>query len=168
MDGTDKKILDMIKGDARMSYQEIGDRLGMSRVAARKRVDKLEREGIIRGYNTYIKRGDEITMMADIITEPGCLDEVLDYIGTQTVFVRQIFTTHKENHLLFVAVSDSPKDLKYLMTRIDKDLEGKLKEFHCRQIREVLKDVYGGIKYERRSESDTFADNRADNGRPGM
>ena len=38
MDGTDKKLLDLIKGNARMSYQEIGDALGMSRVAAKKRV----------------------------------------------------------------------------------------------------------------------------------
>ena len=42
MDGTDKKLLDVIKGNARMSYQEIGYALGMSRVAAKKRVDKLE------------------------------------------------------------------------------------------------------------------------------
>ena len=33
MDGKDKQILDMIKGNARMSYQEIGDALGMTRVA---------------------------------------------------------------------------------------------------------------------------------------
>jgi DNA-binding Lrp family transcriptional regulator len=74
MDGTDKKILDMIKGDARKSYQEIGDELGISRVAARKRVDKLEKAGIIRQYNTYIKRDDEITMLIDIITKPEGFD----------------------------------------------------------------------------------------------
>ena len=164
MDGTDKKILDMIKGNARISYQEIGDELGISRVAARKRIDKLEKTGIIRQYNTYIKRDDEITMFADIITEPGCFTQVLDYIGTKTAYIRQIFTTHKENQILFVAVSDSAQDLKYLMTRIDKDCRGKLKEFHCRQIQDVLKDVYGGIKYERRSESGAVTDNRADNG----
>ena len=45
IDGTDKKLLDLIKGNARMSYQEIGDALGMSRVAAKKRVDKLEKAG---------------------------------------------------------------------------------------------------------------------------
>ena len=42
MDKKDERILDLLKGNARMSYQEIGKALGMSRVAAKKRVDKLE------------------------------------------------------------------------------------------------------------------------------
>ena len=164
MDEIDEKIIKLIRNNARMSYQEIGNAIGMSRVAAKKRMDKLEKEGIIRGYNTYIVRGNEITMFADIITEPGCFAKVLDYIGAQTAYIRQIFTTHKENQILFVAVSDSARNLKYLMERIDKDCRGELKEFHCRQIQDVLKDVYGGIKYERRSVSDVVTVNRADNG----
>ena len=163
MDKIDEKIIKLIRNNARMSYQEIGNAIGMSRVAAKKRMDKLENEGIIRGYNTYIVRSDEITMFADIITEHGSFEKVLDYIGTQTAYIRQIFTTHKENQILFVAVSNSAQNLKYLMERIDKDCRGELKEFHCRQIQDVLKDVYGGIKYERRSVSDAVTVNRADN-----
>ncbi|WP_029319452.1 Lrp/AsnC family transcriptional regulator [Butyrivibrio sp. AE3004] len=159
MDGTDKKILDMIKGNARMSYQEIGNELGISRVAAKKRIDKLEAAGIIRGYNTYIKRDDEITMLMDIVTTDESFEKVLKYVATRTAYVRQIFTTHKENHIHMVAVSDSPKNLKYLAKMIDKDCEGDLKEFHVRQVQDVIKDVYGGIKYEPGSESDTNTDN---------
>ena len=164
MDKTDEKIIKLIRNNARMSYQEIGNAIGMYRVAAKKRIDKLEKKGIIRGYNTYVVCGNEITMFADIITEPWSYENVLDYIGTQTAYIRQIFTTHKENQILFVAVSDSAQDLKYMMERIDKDCRGELKEFHCRQIQDVLKDVYGGIKYERRSVSDDVTVNRADNG----
>ena len=159
MDGTDKKILDMIKGDARKSYQEIGDELGISRVAARKRVDKLEKAGIIRQYNTYIKRDDEITMLIDIITKPEGFDRVLEYVGTRTMYVRQIYTTLKEYHIHLVAVSDSPEQLKYMAKIIHKACKDDIEEYHCRQVREIIKDVYGGIKYERRSESDTVTDN---------
>ncbi|MBP3196983.1 MAG: Lrp/AsnC family transcriptional regulator [Butyrivibrio sp.] len=159
MDGTDKKILDMIKGDARKSYQEIGDELGISRVAARKRVDKLEKAGIIRQYNTYIKRDDEITMLIDIITKPEGFDRVLEYVGTRTMYVRQIYTTLKEYHIHLVAVSDSSEQLKYMAKIIHKACKDDIEEYHCRQVREIIKDVYGGIKYERRSESDTFTDN---------
>ena len=66
MDRTDERILDLLKGNARMSFQELGDAIGMSRVAAKKRVLKLEQEGIIRAYNTCIYRDDEITMFIDI------------------------------------------------------------------------------------------------------
>ena len=71
MDGTDEKILDLLKGNARMSYQELGDAIGMSRVAAKKRVQKLEKDGIIRGYNTCIYKPGEITAIIDIVTLPG-------------------------------------------------------------------------------------------------
>lgn len=54
MDRIDEQILDLLKGNARMSHQELGDKLGISRVAAMKRVRKLEETGIIKGYNTYI------------------------------------------------------------------------------------------------------------------
>ncbi len=54
MDRTDERILDLLKGNARMSWKELGDAVGMSRTAAKKRVEKLEREGIIRGYNTCV------------------------------------------------------------------------------------------------------------------
>ncbi len=166
MDGTDKKILDMIKGNARMSYQEIGDKLGISRVAAKKRVDKLEKAGIIRGYNTYIKRDDEITMLIDIITTPAGFDRVLEYVATRTVDVRQIYTTLKAYHIHLVAVSDSSEQLKYMAKIIQKACKDDIEEYHCRQVREIIKDVYGGIKYERKSESDTVTDNREDNGGP--
>jgi DNA-binding Lrp family transcriptional regulator len=88
MDEKDKQILNMIRNDARMSYQEIGDKLGITRVAAGKRIAKLEKAGIIRGYNTYIKRDDEITMLIDIITTSEGFDRVLEYVATRTVYAR--------------------------------------------------------------------------------
>lgn len=159
MDKKDDRILDLLKGNARMSYQEIGEDLGMSRVAAKKRVDKLEKDGIIKGYNTCIYRDDEITMFIDIVTEPGRLNTVLKYVGTKTAYIRQIFTTRKENHIHMVAVSDSVQDLKYLIDMIQKDCGSDIAEFHCHVVKEVIKDVYGGIKYEQRSEFDNDGDN---------
>ncbi len=159
MDEKDKQILDMIKGNARMSYQEIGDALGISRVAAKKRVDKLEKAGIIRGYNTYIKRDDEIIMLIDIITTPEGFDRVLEYVSTRTMYVRQIYTTLKEYHIHLVAVSDSSEQIKYMAKIIKKACMDDIEEYHCRQVREIIKDVYGGIGYEPGSESNTSTDN---------
>ena len=55
MDNTDERILDIMKGNARISFQELGDELGISRVAAMKRVRKLEEEGVIRQYKWCIR-----------------------------------------------------------------------------------------------------------------
>lgn len=145
MDEKDKKILNMIKGNARMSYQEIGDALGISRVAAKKRVTKLENEGIIRQYNTYIRRDDEITMLIDIITTPDGFDRVLDYVATRTEDVRQIFTTMKEHHIHIVAVSTSSQKINYMAKIIRKACINDIEEYHARTVREIIKDVYGDI-----------------------
>ncbi len=91
MDKIDEQLLDMIKGNARMTYQEMGDALGMTRMAAKKRVKKLEDAGIIRGYNTTIHRKDEVTIMIDIVTIPESFEKVLEYVSTRTAFIRQIY-----------------------------------------------------------------------------
>ena len=143
-----------------MSYQELGDAIGMSRVAAKKRVAKLERDGIIRGYNTYICREDETMMFIDIVTVPDQFEEVLRYVSTQCAFIRQIFTTTKENHIHIVAVSDQVSDLKYLTRMILKTCRPYIREIKSHAVKEIIKDVYGGIRYEPESRSDFDGDHQ--------
>ena len=162
MDKTDLKILDLLKGNARMSYQELGHKIGMSRVAAKKRVKKLEKEGIIRGYNTCIYREDEITMFIDIVPLPEKYEEILNYVTTHTAYIRQIFKTTKENHIHMVAVSDQASNLKYLTRMIQKKCGDAIVEIHCHAVKEVIKDVYGGIRYEQRSASEPNRDHEPD------
>ena len=162
LDKTDEKILDLLKGNARMSYQELGDAIGMSRVAAKKRVVKLEQDGIIRGYNTYIDREGEVTMLIDIVTAPGKLGDVLQVLCYRTAYIRQIFKTTKENHIHAVAVSDQVSNLKYLIRMIQKKCGDDIAEIHCHAVKEVIKDVYGGIRYEPKSESDSDGSHEPD------
>ena len=54
LDALDKKILDVIKDNARLSYSDIGEQVGLSRVAVKNRMDVLEKNGVIRGYQTII------------------------------------------------------------------------------------------------------------------
>ncbi|NPA76449.1 MAG: Lrp/AsnC family transcriptional regulator [Candidatus Diapherotrites archaeon] len=54
MSEKDIKIIEYLMKDARMPYTEIARRLGVTEAAVRKRVKKLEEEGIIRGYRAII------------------------------------------------------------------------------------------------------------------
>lgn len=148
MDEIDEKLLNMIKGNARMTYQEMGNALGMTRMAAKKRVKKLEDAGIIRGYNTTIYREDEVTMMMDITTTPESFEKVLEYVSTRTAFVRQIFRTTKENHIHIVAASTDIRDLKYLIRMIQKKCGEDIEHLSCHAVTEIIKDVYGGVRYD--------------------
>ena len=126
-----------------------------SQPAISKSIKKLEDEGIIRGYNTCIYREDEITMFIDIVTVPGQFEAVLKYVSTQTAYIRQIYRTTKENHIHMVAVSDSAGNLAYLTKKIRKQCGGNIVEIECHAVKEVIKDVYGGIRYEDRAASES-------------
>lgn len=54
LDATDWNILQELQEDARLSYAEIGRRVGMSSPAVQERIRKMEDYGIIRGYRVDI------------------------------------------------------------------------------------------------------------------
>ncbi len=165
MDETDKQILDLMKGNARISFQELGDAIGMSRVAAKKRVLKLEKEGVIGGYYTYVNDPTKVTAFIDVTAAPGKLDDVIKAVTYRTVFIRQIFRTTKEDNIFIVAVSDNAEDLKYLTRMIAKQCGDDIIKIESHIACETIVDVYGGIEYEDRSASKRNGDYEQPNGR---
>lgn len=144
MDEKDKKITDALQKNARLSYQELGEMTGMSRVAAKKRVTRLEKEGVIRGYNTCIYREGEVRAFIDVETVPERFDAMLRYVSTRMEWVRQIFCLYRENHFMMVVVTPSSGDLRYMANVIAKQ-EGVV-HVTCDAVSEVIKDVYGGVR----------------------
>jgi DNA-binding Lrp family transcriptional regulator len=54
MDAIDRQIVALLRDDARRSYQDIGQRVSLSAPAVKRRVDRLERDGVIRGYSANL------------------------------------------------------------------------------------------------------------------
>lgn len=54
LDQTDKRIVAVLKQDARISFAALGREIGLSRTAVQDRVARLETRGIIRGYRAEI------------------------------------------------------------------------------------------------------------------
>ena len=50
MDEIDRQIVALLRQDARRSFQSIGMRVSLSAPAVKRRVDKLEADGVVRGY----------------------------------------------------------------------------------------------------------------------
>ena len=79
LDEVDNRIVELLCQNARMSYSEIGEIVGKSRVAVKARIEQLEKSGIIRGYAAVIDPGavpGGIRFTLDIETEPQSFDEV--------------------------------------------------------------------------------------------
>lgn len=54
MDGIDRRIVEMLSGNARLSYAEMARQIGLSGPAVHERVGKLEASGVIRAYRAYV------------------------------------------------------------------------------------------------------------------
>ena len=54
-DKTDEQIVALLRENARRSYQDIGERVSLSAPAVKRRVDRLEAEGVIRGYTATVE-----------------------------------------------------------------------------------------------------------------
>ena len=54
LDRLDRRILDELQGDARLSNQELAKRVGLSPAPCWRRLRRLEKEGLIRGYATLL------------------------------------------------------------------------------------------------------------------
>jgi DNA-binding Lrp family transcriptional regulator len=57
VDAIDRKIVALLRQDARRSYQSIGQRVSLSAPAVKRRVDRLEAEGVLQGYAALVDPG---------------------------------------------------------------------------------------------------------------
>lgn len=74
LDSTDHKILDVLTKDARRSASEVGRLVGLSPPAAKRRIDRLEAAGIIRGYTIKLDQqqlGEQIDAFIELRFAPG-------------------------------------------------------------------------------------------------
>ena len=74
MDELDRKILDLLRENARMSFSEIGSLIGISRVSVKKRMTAMEEAGVISGYRAVIdeeqiRKGIRYTIDIEAIPE---------------------------------------------------------------------------------------------------
>jgi DNA-binding Lrp family transcriptional regulator len=54
MDATDHRIVVLLQENARRSFQDIGTHVGLTAPAVKRRVDRLEEQGVIRGYAAIV------------------------------------------------------------------------------------------------------------------
>ncbi len=79
MDETDRRIINSLIIDSRLSYRELAKEVNVSVVTAMNRTKKLEKEGIIKRYTTivdYDRIGFDVEVLIEIRISKGKLLEV--------------------------------------------------------------------------------------------
>ena len=87
LDDKDSKILKELVADARLSYREISRRVKLSVATVKTRVEKLEKEGVIKGYATILnaqKLGYDVVAIIEIIVSKGKLLDVEEELAKNT------------------------------------------------------------------------------------
>lgn len=148
MDETNKDILRLLSHDGRMSFTEIGEQLGISRVAVMKRVKKLEEEGIIHGYKAIIHQDDTIKMLLEIYAVDDDYEDILEYLN-RTGYITEIYIMTGDNHIHATAVAPDVSELKYLTKMVRKKFADKIRRIEAHGVKEIIKDILGGVNYDR-------------------
>ncbi|MCM3454346.1 Lrp/AsnC family transcriptional regulator [Heyndrickxia oleronia] len=79
IDDTDRKIMELLTDNGRLSYADIGKQLNLSRVAVRERVNQLMNNGVIEKFTAVInseKVGKHVSAFFEVDCEPAFLVEV--------------------------------------------------------------------------------------------
>lgn len=74
MDAVDLKILEELKNDSRMSYNEISDRINKTEATVRRRVQKLKDDGVIKRFTIDYDVDSKPKVSATIKIEPDFKD----------------------------------------------------------------------------------------------
>ena len=144
VDELDQQIVKLLIRNARMSYSEIGQKIGISRVAVRSRVQALEQAGIIEEYTTVInpqKISGAISCYFEIETVPDTLPEVAALLE-QNDTVTQIYRVTGKSKLHVHAVASSSEEMEELMYGTMDKLPGVV-ECSCNMIFSRIKDIKG-------------------------
>lgn len=54
LDDINRDLLDLLQVDGRMSFKELGDKIGLTAPAVAERIRKLEEAGVIKGYRAVV------------------------------------------------------------------------------------------------------------------
>ena len=71
LDKIDRRLLELLEQDARMSYVDLGVKVGLSEAAVRRRVKKLQDEGIIKRFTVEIEVGQGASALTLVAVTPS-------------------------------------------------------------------------------------------------
>lgn len=160
IDELDKEILKQIEHDARKSYSEIGENVGLTRVAVKNRMNALKERGIIKEYQTVINPcGDPngIKFLVDIEAIPENMENIIETLALFK-FNRQIYTTSGESHIHVIGFAPNNATYNSYVSQVFRGVKGA-RRISCNQILVTHKDVDGGIDYVRHKESEDLEGN---------
>jgi Lrp/AsnC family leucine-responsive transcriptional regulator len=123
VDAIDLSLVELLRGNARLSYAELARQVGLSAPAVHERVGKLESGGVIRGYRADVEPeaiGLGVTALIGIVQDSGGdTDDVLEAIRGMPEIESCYFMAGVESFLLKARVG-TIAELEQLILRLNR------------------------------------------------
>ena len=126
LDQIDQQIVQLLIHNARISYSQIGEKTGISRVAARSRVQALEKSGVIEEYTAVInpqKIGGAVSCYFEIECSSETFSDVVRQLEACEI-ITQIYRVTGRNRLHVHAVASSSDEMEELVSSVIDSLPG--------------------------------------------
>ena len=107
LDDTSWAILEALQINGRLSFSELGKKVGLSTPAVSERIRKLEESGIITGYCATLdlqKLGREITAFVSVRSTPDKNRKLIEFIKNSPVVEEGHYITGQASYILKIVV----------------------------------------------------------------
>ncbi len=126
LDATDRRILDRLQADGRMSNTDLADRVHLSQSACLRRVRRLEAEGVLAGYVALVDStavGRPVNVFVEI-TLSGQSEDILDAFEGAVRDCEEVMFCHlmsgDTDYLLHVVAADTADYERIHRTRLSR------------------------------------------------
>ena len=120
LDEKDKAIVNMLMANGRASFKEMARALGMSDVAVRKRVLKLESRGVIMGYTAVVDPralGFSVLALTGVDVEPGALIRIARELASKD-YVKSAWITAGDHEIMLEIWAKDEEEMESIIREI--------------------------------------------------
>jgi Lrp/AsnC family leucine-responsive transcriptional regulator len=125
VDSIDRRLVELLRANARLSYAELARQVGLSAPAVHERVGKLESSGVLRGYHADVDAealGLGVTALIGIVQDSSeDIDLLLRTLGAMPEIESCYFMAGEESFLLKARVG-TITELEHLIVRLNRTI----------------------------------------------
>ena len=140
LDTKDRAIIAQLKKDARMSYSDIGQAVGLSRTAVKNRMQALESSGVITGYGVRLNipdAGEKWAFVVNVETKAENFQDAYQVLSSSPHVVTLIQTTGN-CHFLAICTANDAREIRDFVRELYNTVPGIL-SINQHKILDVIK-----------------------------
>ena len=125
MDAINRRIVALLEKDARLTYGEVGKRVGLAASSVHDRVRKLEKAGVLRGYRAdvdFAKVGLPITAFVSLALRPSSPADIPARVA-EFPLVESCYSVAGDNSYVVIVRAPSTTALEELLDALRAKLE---------------------------------------------